>query len=194
MGNVTLDFNGHYISNLAAGKGTYAYGLYGNNRANITVQNGTIVGFLYGILFDGTSGSSANNTGNVIQNMRLPSNTYTGIYLGSPTTCRIEGCQINKTGGTTANGANSTTYGIYVTEGSVTLRNNQISTVTPVGSGTTGYGIHCHNSNNHFVVGNQMDTCGVGLRMTADLGKYQNNLTNSCTTAFSGGVDAGGNN
>jgi hypothetical protein len=42
-----------------------------------------------------------------------------------------------------------------------------------------------------FAVRNSVANCksfGVGG------GKYQNNLTSNCTTPFSGGVDAGGNN
>ena len=190
MGNVTLDFAGHFISGLGAGAATQANGLRGTNRANITVQNGSIVGFFYGIYFDG----STNNTGNVITNMRLPSNTYVGIYMSDPVTCRIENCQVNKTGGTTAY-TSLNTFGIYVSNGSVTLKNNQVSIVTPVGSGT-GYGIFCANSANHFVIGNQIDTCGVGVRMDPSnaTGLYQNNLATSMTTAFfQGGTDAGGN-
>ena len=190
VGNVTLEFNGHFISGLGAGSGTNAIGLRGTDRANITIQNGAVVGFLYGIYFDGGS----NNTGNVITNMRLPSNTDAGIYLTNPVTCRVENCQVNKTGGTTALGANSDTYGIRVSGGSVLVKNNQVSTITPVGTGT-GNGIYCSNSLSHFVVGNQIDNCGLGLRMNSAQGnKYQNNLTASCTTPFSGGQDAGGNN
>ena len=192
VGNVTLDFAGHFISGLGAGSGTTATGLYGLNRANITVQNGTVVGFQRGIFFEGVVGSGGNNTGNVVTNVRLPSNTFLGVQFNYPTTCRVEGCQVNKVGGTIGNGANSSTFGIYAFGGSVMIRNNQVSSVTPVGAGTS-YGIYCSSSATHFVVGNQVDTCGVGVFMSAG-GKRQDNLTANCTTAFSGGTDAGGNN
>lgn len=192
VGNATLDFAGHYISNLAAGNGTTAYGLYGNNRANITVQNGTVVGFAIGIYFNGDAASSGgNNTGNVITNMRLPSNTYIGIDILNPTTCRVENCQINKTGGSTS--FNGPTYSTLVVDGSVVLRNNQVSALGPT-SGLSRYGIYCISSTKHFVIGNQIDSCDVGLLMDNNAGKRQDNLTANCTTPFQGGIDAGGNN
>ncbi len=194
VGNVTLDFAGHFISGLGAGSNTGAYGLYGSNRANITVQNGSIVGFFYGIYFNGSNSTGANNTGNVITNMRLPSNTLYGINLIYPTTCRVENCQINKTGGSTAiNGFATDAVGIALTGGSAVLRNNQISTITGVNGGN-GVGIQCFTSATHFIVGNQIDTCTVGVRMDTGGGKRQDNLTANCTTAFDGGIDAGGNN
>ncbi len=190
VGNVTLDFAGHFISNLGAGKGTTAYGLYGNNRANITIQNGSIVGFSYAIFLSGDAGNSGNNTGNIVQNMRLPSNTTYGIGLFNPTTCRVENCQVNKTGGSTASSGQAG-IGIFVSGGSVLIRNNQISTITGTDGSTDSYGILAYGSSRHFVVGNQIDTCMVGV---ATQGKYKNNLTANCTTPFVSGTDAGGNN
>ncbi len=191
VGNVTLDFNGHFISNLGAGVGNSGYGLYGSNRANITVQNGSIVGFYVGIYFDGTADNAGNNTGNVVTNMRLPSNTTYGVILTYPTTCRVENCQINKIG---SSAGASSAYGIYVTGGSMTLKNNQISTVT-ASTAANAYGIYCFAGNAHFVIGNQIDNCNTALRMnTASGNKYQNNLTGNVVTAFVGGQDAGNNN
>jgi hypothetical protein len=44
--NVTINLNGHTISNAAAGASTGASGVYAANHANITVRNGTLRGFL----------------------------------------------------------------------------------------------------------------------------------------------------
>src|SRR6185436_5060329 len=48
--NVVIDLNGHKIGNLAAGTGTFANGIYGFQRQNVTIRNGTLRGFRYGIV------------------------------------------------------------------------------------------------------------------------------------------------
>jgi hypothetical protein len=193
IGNVNLDFANHYISGLAAGTATQAIGLSSTERANITIKNGAIAGFFKGISFTGNGLSTSNNVGHIIENMRLPSNTSAGIEILNGINCRIENCQVNKTGGTTVFGANALTYGLYLNSCSIIVRNNQISTTTGVGTGE-GFGIYCLNTSRTFVVGNQIDTSPNGLRMQPGLGKYQNNLTAAVSTPFTGGVDAGGNN
>lgn len=184
IGNVTLDFKGHFISGLAAGAGTSATGLFANNRANITIRNGTIVGFLYGIRLTGIFGSSGNNVNNIIENMRTPSNRSIGIYIQSGITCRVENCQVNKIGGSTV-----TNQAIGISADSVLIRNNQVSTVTP-GAGGASFGIVCSMG---FVVDNQVDNCDIGIDMGPTV-KYLNNLTSSVPTPFLGGVNAGHNN
>src|SRR5262245_47728812 len=47
--NVVLDLNGFKLGGLAAGPGTLAFGIRAVNRANITIKNGTVRGFFYGI-------------------------------------------------------------------------------------------------------------------------------------------------
>src|SRR6266542_1190224 len=48
--NVVLDLNGFKLGGLAAGPGTTANGIHALNRQNITIKNGTIRGFLEGIV------------------------------------------------------------------------------------------------------------------------------------------------
>lgn len=184
-GNVTMDFQGHFISGLAAGAGTFAVGLQASDRANITIKNGTIVGFFCGIFLTGTAGG--NNVNNIIENTRTPSNTFIGIWIQNGITCRIENCDVNKIGGSTLS---TSALGINVSGGAIVIRNNQVSTVTAAADGTsTGMFV----DSTGFVVGNQVDNCQVGFRM-GPATKYLKNLTFNVTTPFSGGTAVGHNN
>ena len=73
-GNVTLDFAGHLLDGLGGGPGTIAAGVQiGSDNdpstySNVTIKNGTIVGFSIGITLYG-------GAGHVIQGMRLERQT-----------------------------------------------------------------------------------------------------------------------
>ncbi|MCP4902256.1 MAG: hypothetical protein GY906_35265 [bacterium] len=48
--NVTLDLGGHVVR--GPGKASAGHGIYGNSRNNITIRNGTVTGFDYGIFLE----------------------------------------------------------------------------------------------------------------------------------------------
>lgn len=79
--DVTIDFKGHKIDGSAAGAGTLTLGVSAVNRRGLTVRNGRIRGFFFGVQ---TSGA-----GTVIEDLSLDSNTYGGISCdGSACTVR----------------------------------------------------------------------------------------------------------
>ena len=73
--NVTIDLNGYRLSNLAAGAGTNAKGIYAYQRKNITIRNGSIRGFLYGIHLSDTSPYTA-SSGHLVEDIRADGNTF----------------------------------------------------------------------------------------------------------------------
>ncbi len=191
--NVTIDFNGFYIAGPVGNAAQQVTGIFANERSNITITNGTIAYCYQGILIIGNGLSTTNNVGHRIEKMRIPRCYYKGIDVENALTAEIIDNQVNFAGGTTIFGANSDGFGIYTNNGSPTITNNKVSTITALGTGTS-WGIFCLNTSRTFVFGNRIDTATTGLRMQATLGKYQNNLTaNITTTPFTGGNDAGGN-
>jgi hypothetical protein len=77
--NVVLDLNGHRLANVAAGPGTEASGVYAFQRTNITIRNGTVRGFKYGILLDDSSPYTTSQA-HVIEDLRADQNTWIGIW------------------------------------------------------------------------------------------------------------------
>ena len=118
--NVTIDFNGYKLGNLAAGPSTGATGVYAYNRKNITLRNGTIRGFSTGIALNTTGASS----GHLVEDMRMDGNTRMGMSVqGRGVTVRNN--QVVDTGGSTVSAHR---YGIYIyrAEGA-TVVNNTVS-------------------------------------------------------------------
>lgn len=189
--DVTIDFQDHTISGLGAGIGTNANGISAINRRNITIKNGTLTGFKIAIALQrGLSAGAGNNASNAIENMRLNSNTYGGVLIEGGVGCRIEQCQITRTGGTFS-GVDA--FGISLPFTSAVARDNQISTVfATIGS---SFGIICQNSN-ATLLGNHIDTCINGITVTGNVGqtKFLHTLTANVARPFNGGVDAGHNN
>jgi hypothetical protein len=74
--NVTIDFGGHLLTCTNTLGST---GVRTETARNVTIKNGTIDGFLYGIDFHNPSNDPSNNAGHVVENMRitiLPSVAY----------------------------------------------------------------------------------------------------------------------
>ena len=74
--------------------------------------------------------------------------------------------------------------GIAVLGAGATIEGNVVSTIT----GTPSTGILAGTGS--FVRQNTVSNAGTGVSG----GKYQDNLIANCTTAYTGGIDAGGNN
>jgi parallel beta-helix repeat protein len=67
------------------------------NGANVTIQNGIIVGFLYGVLFN-YPGRTPFNSGNIVQNLRVTNATY-GVALYDTTGSIVRNNQITASNG-----------------------------------------------------------------------------------------------
>ena len=99
---VLLDLNNFKLSGSAAGTGTLAIGIYANNRSNLTIRNGNVRGFAYGILIEGADTTSSRNV--TVERNALDGNTVAGITVfGSRYSIRDN--QVYNTGGTTSTAA-----------------------------------------------------------------------------------------
>jgi copper-binding protein NosD len=188
--NVVLDLNGFKLGGLAAGKGTNAVGIYAVDRQNLTIKNGTIRGFVDGIILEDSGASQ----GHVVEDIRADQNTFIGIVVqGSGNIVRNN--QVVATGGTTLQGASVNAYGIYVVGAGPRVLNNDVITTVKQGAGTAE-GIFLNGVTGGLVVNNRITGADVGIDFVISTGKYRDNLTFGIPTGtrFVGGTDAGNNN
>ena len=166
ISHVILDLGGHYLYNPDSSNSSI--GIYVLNAENITIQNGIIIGFNYGLYLNYLGGTKI-NSGNIVQNLKL-SNNLDGIFMVGATVSRVTNNQIiNSTGvgGT----------GIYIAGGSNVASGNIINGFS---AGIASFG-------NSYLFENMISNCNTGLFMQGT-DKYRFNTTFSCNTPFSGGT------
>jgi hypothetical protein len=189
--DVTLDLNGHQISN-PAGLGTTALGIYANSRANLTVRNGTLSQFYQGVYLGDTSSGAVMSNANVVEQLRVDNSRSIGITVRGRGNL-VRGNLVIFTGGTSRD-PNALAMGIWVDGNGARVLDNDVQQTFGQGA---GYGAAIFvGSGDALVVGNRLVSATYGVRFNSSgTGKYANNLTSSVTTPFAGGgVSAGGNN
>jgi hypothetical protein len=190
--NVTIDLNGFYISKARNGDTSPTFGVFSNNRANITVKNGTIIGFQTGVAFDYLGGANINSN-HLVDGVRFTNEQVTGIYLHHTTNCLIQNCSIAHTG-YEANGNIVSVQGTGITVidtnpgAGNALVNNRVTHSALTGISTGKFG-------GTYSDGNFVSKCLTGFQLAQD-DKYRNNTTISCQSPFiaNGATDLGGNN
>ncbi len=217
VNNVVIDLNGHKIGNLAAGQTTLAQGVYAYQRQNITIRNGTIRGFLAGILLDDDSPYTTSQ-GHIIEDIRADLNTNTGIGVKGRGNI-IRNNIVVSTGRTDL--TNSYAYGIqaygpgnrvinndvYETKergtgaahgiygfscGGAVIDNNRIGNAA-FGAGTS-LGISLALADDVLLTNNKITKMQYGISFSSSTGAYMNSLVYGATTAFTGGTAAGSTN
>jgi hypothetical protein len=185
---VVLDLNGHTLSNLNAGLGTAAIGIYALDRRNITIVNGTVSGYEIGVELASNAPYTASQ-GHVIQGLRVDQNRHYGILvMGRGILVRNN--QVFATGGTTLS-PNPWTYGIAVNGVSNRVIDNDVVNLPPSGSGVS-FGIQFLDATDGFAVGNRITSATRGIQFTAS-GKYRDNVTRDVLQPYTGGTNAGNN-
>ena len=158
--DVTLDLGGYCIScsgSYSADAGCISV----NSASNVTVQNGSINGFGFGVdLYN-----AANSLGNIVQNLRI-ANVGQGICAEQGSCLIIRNNEIC--------GGSDELVGIQI----VGAVGNVVS-----GNIVSGGGIYSDGGN--YFLENTISNCIVGLT-TGSGDQYRFNTTLSCTTPFSG--------
>ncbi len=219
VNNVVIDLNGHKIGNLAAGQTTSANGIYAYQRQNVTIRNGTIRGFIIGIVLGDVSPYTTSQ-GHIIEDIRADLNTNSGIRVYGRGNI-IRNNIVVSTGITDA--ASADAYGIQVYGPGNRVINNDVYEMKERGVGFVGigiwgqscdgvvidnnrignaafgtgdsYGIHVALSNNVLVTNNKITKMEYGIYFAgSSTGAYMNNLVYGATTAFFGGTAAGSTN
>lgn len=189
--NVTIDLNGHTITN-TYGAGNSAYCIGATNLSNITVRNGTINGYYYGFLVTSSYfDTRCTSYGHQAENVTFIKNTFCATNLQG-IGCRLYHCRAILTGGTTVQSA----YYNFALDGTGnTVEDCDVSGKT----GTNpAYGITVASATDNFVLNNRISgvTNGVLLLTGTASYKYRDNLTSGVATPYSTGANAtnAGNN
>jgi hypothetical protein len=162
VNNVTIDLNGWKLGGLAAGASTDASGIFANGRSNVTIKNGTIRGFLYGI-------EILAGQGHLIEGIRAERNTAIGISVSSDGSI-IRNNQVVDTGGSTI-AADS--FGIRITSDGVRVLNNDVMGVASTGN---AYGIFAFGTTNTVIENNRIsgtESSGTGTSAGITVGFAQ---------------------
>jgi hypothetical protein len=184
---VTIDLDGHTITN-SNGASTGAAGIYASNMTNITILNGTISGFYYGILLSASvfTPSSA-SFGHLVQNINFVKNTYIALFIQG-VGCRCYQCRAVLTGG----GTSSLVYSFVLFGSGCSIEDCDACGQT--GSGTS-YGVYIGGGNDNFAVNNRISEVDSGICVgSGGGGKYRDTLTSTVITPYTGGSNAGNNN
>jgi hypothetical protein len=78
--NVVINLNGHTLDGQTAGLGTSTNGIYAYQRQNITIRNGTVRGFLFGIYLKDDS-PYMTSQGHIIEDIRADQNTRVALFV-----------------------------------------------------------------------------------------------------------------
>ena len=179
--NVIIDFQNHTLSGPNVTSQT-TIGIYASEVTNVTIQNGTIVHCNTGIYIAGNNTAATNSLNERITNMRVSKCNSFGIEFDESPASLITNCQISQIGSSTS----TASAGISLYGAGVTVQGCTIGSITVA----SGYSSYCISSvTGSFARQNQLSSATVGLNG----GIYQDNVAQNCTTAFSGGIDAGGN-
>ena len=215
--NVTLDLNSYKLGGLGAGDSTNATGIYSYQRKNITIKNGIVRGFRYGIQLDDDSPYTT-SSGHVITGILADQNTFVGIIVkglgntvshntvvdtgGSTLSPRAFGIDIIGASAKVVNNVVSQTtaqstgdaVGIFLGDANYSLvQNNTVTDTTSPDTST--WAITMQRSTGVFIRNNNVANATNGIFYPFNSsGKYFNNLTFDVTTPFTGGTAIGGNN
>jgi len=151
--NVVIDLNRHTLANLA----TAGIGVAVETSKFVTIKNGVVYGFGYGVKFDAGSGSS------LIKNVTLANN---GIGINTAANrSTIEGCFMSGTGAGSGIALAANTTGVLA-------ENNQINGFS--------YGIQSAAGSDSKYDYNRISNCNIGLYVySAD--EYIGNVFTGCS-------------
>ena len=207
--DVKLDLGGHVISQTEAA-GSNVYGIHSPFRGGISVFNGTIRGFNFGIRINCYQSAATDLT---VENLRVEACRSVGIAAAG-LSGTVRRCVVTDTGkGGTSHatgisvdlgiatisdntvsgtiGATGHSYGIFGAAAAGVFENNRILN-EPTDQGEVGI---CLNGAQSALVENNR-ICGfiTGIAFTPGAGAiYRDNLTTNCTTKYTLGTDAGNN-
>jgi hypothetical protein len=150
VGGVTVDLDGRVLRG-TAGDGTQAFGVLARNKVKVTVQNGTVQGFLAGVYLAGPP-PYATGQGLVVRALRALSNTYAGIWLEGRGNL-VSGSEVVDTGGTTALGPGAGAVGLASVGPAPKLQQNQVRDTLP-SAGGDAFGIAARGAANGVLSSN----------------------------------------
>jgi len=189
--NVVLDFGGWGIDGFGGGIETQAFGVYALDRNNITIQNGTIRGFLGGIALENSAGDFANTSGHRVTQMLIEGNRSAGVEIRGAGT-EVTNNLIDETGGTSLYGASAIV--IYGPDALIAQNNIPVTTTLTADSEATGVFLfgapRCQVNGNRiaYTEGAPQYSTGVMVWNSPDCVVSRNEFDNGTTSPLDVGV------
>jgi hypothetical protein len=116
---VVIDLSGHKLWS-AADPATTSVGIAADQQSHITIQNGTIEGFQFGVRLMGT-----NRQGHLVRKMVFANNSYIGIWVDGASSV-IAGNRVEHTGGCNITRC-TTPIGVHVAGPDCTVVDNRVT-------------------------------------------------------------------
>ncbi len=191
---VTIDLNGHTISGEAIGNAVTCAAISCNGPSRLTVRNGTIRGYAYGIYIGSPGGSASASHGHLVENVRFLGCTYTAVALAANGSI-IRHCQAYKIGGSSQpflpNGVGFLTF--FYFNSVLDCDVSELTSTNPASYPTVG--IYADTGSGTLLVNNRIGGAHYGIAFNSGgSGKYRDNLcAASVTIPYFGGTDAGNN-
>lgn len=197
--NVVLDLNGATLDGTPKGN-AFSYGVlaYGQH-SNITVRNGTIRGFNYGISLTAPLGEVNTRVRHshsfLVENIRAIENRTVGInVIGNDSEIRRN--YIAHTGGSPDPGLSANAWGIIAAGTGLRIVDNDVAHthVNTAHSGGATNAIFLAGGRGAVVVNNRITEANFGINGgTLNWGKYRDNITIDVGVPYTGGTDIGNN-
>jgi hypothetical protein len=198
--DVTIDLNGHTITNLGAGPDGWSRGITAYDRHNITIKNGTLIGFHFGIILESNPlDDRSKSSGHLIENIYATNCNFVGVAVCGGDSI-VRRCRFNKIGG------NSVRNDFWPTA-VVVFGNNHRVLDCDIGAGISNtfgegtVGILCASTVDTILEGNRVTGVTHAIAYRAGMSalfKYRDTLTGFGISipywVGPGAVDAGGNN
>jgi parallel beta-helix repeat protein len=135
--DVALDFGGGGLEQQSGGSDTFAVAVYALDRNNISIRNGTIQGFDYGILLENSAADFSGTTGHVISDMVLERILTNAIEVRGTNTV-VKNNRIRRTG----NQPLGSVVAIMIFGPGSQIQKNEITETTVTSSDFDAQGIH----------------------------------------------------
>jgi len=181
--DVTIDCNNYKVGGLAAGEGTFSYGISATNNArNITIRHCNIRGFYIGIVL---SSGDPSIGGHLIEDNRLDGNIAYGIEVFANGSI-VRRNLVNDTGFITLDGGGEAIYVV----GSTDVLDNTVAGVTATGS-YSARGIEVQQDSGS-IAGNRIRGVVGGSQQVGIVAAFTSHATIRDNNLIGNGVGSGG--
>src|SRR5919106_2943676 len=193
--NVVLDLNGATLDGTPKRNGAFSWGIHSYGRSNITVRNGTLRGFNYGISLTAPLGyvntPVPSSHSFLVENVRLIENRTAGMeVIGYDSV--IRGNYVAHTGGSPDPRVSGHACGIIAAGDGLRIIDNDVTHthVNTAHSGGVTTAIFLSASGYAAVVNNRISDANFGIYSgVPNWGKYRDNIMINVTTPYTGGTN-----
>jgi hypothetical protein len=194
--NVEIDLAGYTIDNTSVGIGTFAVGIFAQDKIAVTVKNGTLQGFHSGVFLYGPLLRSERH---VVDSLDIDDFTASGIVVAGDS-CSVKNNTLTTSARTNAFSILSCStavmgIGLYQATGTL-LIDNSIS-LGNAGANDFTLGVFVGRQSSAVVVlGTSITNADVGIVFDEDfdaIGEVKDTVTSGVTRLLVGGIDLGNN-